>query len=167
MNESTAVFLIRDDVRAIEATYEPDESPKLFKTFDPSIKVDDFVVVPTDTRHKMTVCKVTDVDLDIDVETTQTVKWVIGTISPEDFEKLKEAEAEAISLIKHAQKRKRRAELRDALLDEKARRELELTALPLKVENGNPAPPPAPTNQDEHTDMAWHRVDSEDDEPAF
>lgn len=152
MNESTAVFLIRDDVRAIEATYEPEESPKLFKTFDPNIKVDDFVIVPTDTRHKMTVCQVTDVDLDIDVETTQTVKWIIGTISPEDFEKLKEAEAEAISLIKHAQKRKRRAELRDALLDEKARRELEgLTDLPLKISNGEavPPPPPAPLDTDE------------------
>ena len=81
MNHSTAIFLINNDVRAIAVTYEKIDLAKdttkmmkyqaaylsggrlpdgavVFKTMDTAIKVDDFVIVPTDTRHGMTVCKV-------------------------------------------------------------------------------------------------------------
>jgi len=126
MNESTAIFLISDEIRAVEATYESDDDacPKLFKTFDLGVAVGDYVVVPTDTRHHMTVCKITSVDLDIDVETTQEVKWIIGTVDPADYEDLKRQEQNAVTMIKHAQKRKRRQEMREALLDAQAEQEL-------------------------------------------
>lgn len=77
MNYSTAIFLINKDVRAIAVTYEKIDmnqdttkmkfsAPYLsggklptgatvFKTMDPKVKVDDYVTVPTDTRHGMTV----------------------------------------------------------------------------------------------------------------
>ena len=60
MNYSTAIFLISDEVRAINVTYERDGDAKrtLFKTFSKTIKIDDYVVVETNTRHHMTVCKV-------------------------------------------------------------------------------------------------------------
>lgn len=140
MNESTAIFLISDDIRAIEATYEAEESAsrKLFKTFDTSIKVDDYVVVPTDTRHHMTVCKVVGVDIDIDVETHQEVKWIIGTVNPADYESLKAQEADALLKIKHAQRRKKRQELREALLDAQAEEELKSLPLYKLDENGDP-----------------------------
>lgn len=74
MNYSTAIFLINPKVRAIAAIYEPDtdsrKAPRtVFKTFDQSIGVNDYILVPTETRHKMTVNKVVEVDVEPDLET--------------------------------------------------------------------------------------------------
>lgn len=130
MNYSKAIFLISDTVRAIEATYEAgeDASRTTFKTLNQDIKVDDYITVPTDTRHKMTVCKVVGVDLDIDLESSERIDWVIGTVDRADFEELQRQEDDAISKIKSAEKRRKRAELRDALI---ADAEDDLKALPI------------------------------------
>ncbi len=75
MNYSTAIFLINPKVRAIAAVYEPDtdnrKAPRtIFKTFDSTIEVGDYILVPTDTRHKMTVNKVVEVDVEPDLESS-------------------------------------------------------------------------------------------------
>ena len=118
MNYSTAIFLISDVVRAVEATYEShDDAPRtVFKTMDPSIKVDDFVVVPTTTRHEMTVCKIVAVDVEIDLDSGVTLDWVVGTVDRVDFEAIKKQEADAIATIKSAEKHRKREELREALI---------------------------------------------------
>lgn len=121
MNLSTAVFLINDNARAIMVTYESHEgAPKtMFKSFDKSIKVDDFVVVPTDTRHKLTVCKVVAVDVDVDFDSSAQVGWLIGKVSLADVNQIKEQEEVAIEAIKAAEKLKKKKELQasmDALL---------------------------------------------------
>lgn len=128
MNYSTAVFLINDAARAIYATYEAETSAKkeLFKTFDKTIKVDDLIIVPTDTRHKMTVCKVVEVDVDFDLETAQTVKWVIDKVSLAAFHKTLDQENVAIEAIKSAELRKKREELRTALFADHAAKLKEL-----------------------------------------
>ncbi len=118
MNYSTAIFLISDQARAVNVTYEKEEdAPKtMFKTLDPNIKVDDYVTVPTDTRHKMTVCKVVEVDVEPDLETSREVKWIVGVVDTVDFDQIKSQEGDAIARIKSAEKTRKRKELRDALL---------------------------------------------------
>lgn len=91
MNYTTAIFLISDQARAVNVTYESDDdAPRtMFKTLDPNIKVDDFVTVPTDTRHHMTVCKVVEVDVEPDLETSKEMKWIVGVVGTADFDQIK------------------------------------------------------------------------------
>lgn len=120
MNYSTAIFLINDNVRAVMCAYESKEhAPQtMFKTMDQTIKEGDFVIVQSGTRHGMTVVKVVDTDPEIepDFESREELKWIIGTIDLEDFEALKSQEDEAITAIKKAEKRKKRADLRKTLM---------------------------------------------------
>ena len=142
MNYSTAIFLISDAVRAIHVTYGPDTENtradrKLFKTFDTEIKKGDFVVVPTDTRHGMTVCQVAEADVDFDIETSAQVKWILGVVNTADADDIKRQEDEAIARIKRAEKRRRTEELREKLL---ADAEGDLKELPIYSPGGEPAP---------------------------
>lgn len=119
MNYSTSVFLINNHVRAIIGVYEPEDrqpKPTMFKTLDPSISVGDLVVVPTDTRHGMTVVKVSEVDADVDFDNTTVVKWVIQKVDRTAFDKTTEEERIAIETIKSAVTTQKRAQLRDAML---------------------------------------------------
>ena len=91
MNYSTAIFLISDDARGVLVSYETDSDGKgvkpfvLVKTLDKSISVGDHVVVETDTRHRMTVCRVEEVDAEPDFDSDQYIKWIVGTIRVQDF----------------------------------------------------------------------------------
>ena len=82
MNYSMAIFLISNQARAISVTYEADEkaAKTIFKTLDPSIAVGDYVVVQTDTRHQMTVCKVVETDIEPDFNSIALMKWIIGKV---------------------------------------------------------------------------------------
>ncbi len=92
MNYSTAVMLINPNIRAIKTIYEPEtergcaQTRYIFKTLDPSIKEGDYVVVPTDTRHEMTVVLVVEVDAEVDFESAIEIKWVINRVSTEESE---------------------------------------------------------------------------------
>lgn len=121
MNYSTAIFLINPKVRAIAAIYEPDtdarKAPRtIFKTFDQTISVGDFVLVPTETRHKMTVNKVVDVDVEPDLESSVQMNWVIGTVDRLMYEDVLKQEARAIDLMKAAEKTHAREELRKKMM---------------------------------------------------
>lgn len=121
MNYSTAIFLINPKVRAIAAIYEADtdtvKAPRtIFKTFDQTIAEGDFILVPTNTRHKMTVNKVVAVDVDPDLESSTQMQWVIGTIDPSIYEDVLKQEARAIELMKAAEKTHAREELRKKML---------------------------------------------------
>lgn len=121
MNYSTAVFLINDDARAIACSYEPaphNGKPvtTIFKTFDPDIKVGDYVVVPTDTRHHLTVIKVEETDVDVDFDSAARVNWIVGRVDKADYDDIMRKEDAAIAAIKSAEKRKKREELRAALI---------------------------------------------------
>ncbi|MDX2318315.1 MAG: hypothetical protein QNK44_07920 [Hyphomicrobiaceae bacterium] len=130
MNYSRAIFLISDEVRAVEVTYESHEgAPRtVFKTLDQDIKVDDFVVVPTDSRHNMTVCKVMAVDIEPDLESEKDMKWIIGVVNRSDFEDISSQEGDAITKIKAAERRRKSDELRKTML---AGAEEDLKALPI------------------------------------
>lgn len=117
-NQSTAVFLINDKTRAILATYEEgDNAPRtMFKTFDQSIDVDDLIIVPTGTRHRMTVCKVVEVDVDVDFNSGVTVEWVIGTVDTTEYQEVVRREKDALKTIRSAEVRREREKLKEALL---------------------------------------------------
>jgi hypothetical protein len=121
VNYSTAIFLINPKVRAIQAVYEPDteqrKSPRAtFKTFDPAVSVGDYILVPTETRHKMTVNKVVEVDVEPDLESAATIHWIIGTVDRAAYEEVLGQEARAIELMKAAEKTHAREELRKKMM---------------------------------------------------
>lgn len=126
MNYSTAIFLIDDRVRAILCQYEPEEFSKtgvkqyVFKTLDATIKVDDLVVVPTSTRYGMTVVKVIGVNTDFDFDGEIQLKWVVGKVDKPAYESILAQEEQALTIIRSAEKTKKRNELRDALLKDNA-----------------------------------------------
>lgn len=118
INYTTAIFLINQHARAIKTEYEKDGPTTIHKTLDPSIKVDDLLVVQTGTRHGFTVVKAVEVDVDIDLESTTPMKWIVKKLDIEEFEKLDAMEADAIEKIKSARLREKRNKLRDALLND-------------------------------------------------
>lgn len=129
MNYTTAVFLINNAVRAVICTYEAeDKAPRtMFKTLDKTIHVGDLVVVPTNTRHNMTVCKVVETDVDVDFDNQACVQWIVGKVDATQYQITVAQEADAITAIKSAEKTKKRNELRDAMMADV----VELKALPI------------------------------------
>jgi hypothetical protein len=139
MNYSTAIFLINKNVRAVLCNYEPDSPDKrvMFKTLDPNIREGDFVIVPTKTRHGMTVSKVAEVDVDVDFDSIAEVGWIVCQVDQAQYKITMAQEADAISVIKSAEKTKKRNELAAALLiDSKDA----LKALPITVMTGDSEP---------------------------
>jgi len=118
MNYSKAVFLINRDVRAVAGTYEAEDNAKrtIFKTLDPSVKVGDFCVVPTDTRHKMTIVKIVETDIDLDMESPEHINWIIGVVDRDDYESTLRKENTAIQRVKAAELREKRERMAEALL---------------------------------------------------
>lgn len=117
MNPSKIVFLVNESVRAVAVTYQPDDVTTTFKTFDPNIQVDDLVVVPSSTRHKATVCKVVEVDMEIDLSSPAKLDWIISRVDTESHVLTLAREDEAIKLVQANQRRKKAAELRADLFD--------------------------------------------------
>jgi hypothetical protein len=122
MNYSTAILLANSAVQVILASYDrdPDGKPlpgtiKPYKTLDERLKVGDFVVVPTDTRHRMTVVRVEEVDHDLDLDYAHELQWVIDRVDMAAFEKIKAGEAEAIAAVKSAEKKARRDAMAEKL----------------------------------------------------
>lgn len=142
MNYTTAVFLINDKVRAVYGTYEAgDNAPKtMFKTFNQAVVVGDFVLVPTNTRHNMTVVKITDVDIEFDIETAVKVEWIIGRIDLAAYEQMQAQEQAAITTIQSAEKNRKRKALREAIF---ADAETQLNKLPIAAIGHDTAIPAA------------------------
>ena len=146
MNHSLTVFLINDHARAMLCTYHREGDPELkggdaprtmFKTLDPSIKVGDYVVIPTESRHKMTVVQVAEVDVDPDFDSHAEVKWIIGRVDRADHEHLLALEAEAIKRVKHAEALAKRKKLAENLAGLDAE---QLKALPIADLGGSDKP---------------------------
>lgn len=138
MNYSTAIFLVNKSARAMSCSYEPKEhgSPEItiFKTLDPTLTVGDYVVVPTGTRHKMTVVKIEEADVDFDVDCPNQVGWIIGRVDKELYEETLRNEQAIIGQIKSAEIRKKREDLAEKLLADKVE---DLKALPMVEINGD------------------------------
>jgi hypothetical protein len=147
MNYSTAVFLINKHVRAVKATYEAGDSAgrEIFKTLDTAVKVGDLVVVPTNTRHKMTVVKVVETDVDVDFDSAAPMLWIVSRIDTRNHEICLSQEGDAVAAIKSAELRKKREDLRDSLLKDHMS---EIKALPIASMNGEAPAASAPETPD-------------------
>ncbi len=121
MNFSTAIFLVRSDIRAVAVSYDVDSEGKgirpfvMHKTADQTMGVGDYVVIPTDTRHGLTVARVEEVDLEVDFDNMTPAKWIVGALDLGAYENLLAKETEVIDAIKSAEKRRKREELADKL----------------------------------------------------
>lgn len=130
MNYSTAVFLINRDMRAMVCEYDPTNGDNLgsgtyhnasakidgknravFKTLDKDIKKDDYVVVQTNTRHCMTVVKVVETDVNVDLDSPTEVKWIVMKVDRTQHEKILADERAAVEAIKRAEFNKRRQDM--------------------------------------------------------
>lgn len=115
MNNSAIVFVLNDSVRGVKVSYEPGANTHLFKSLDPTIEVGDIVIVPTDTRHNFTCVKVTEVDVDPDLESSLDLKWIVGKADMAAYEEVLKNEKTAIAAVGKAEKARRRRELRESL----------------------------------------------------
>ena len=110
MNYSTSIFLINDNVRAIACIYDPAEERgpgrkrKIFKTFDKAIEVGDFVVVPTDTRLRMTIARVMEVDVIPEIETSIEMHWIVARVDRKAYEGVLADEGRYVAVIRDAEK---------------------------------------------------------------
>ncbi len=137
MNYSKAVFLINDAARAITCSYETGHPDGTFKTLDPDIQKDDLVVVPTTTRHGFTVVKVVNVDVNINLDSTEEIPWIVDRVDIESHNVRVEKETAAIEKVKSAEHRRKRAELLESLqLDQEAMEDLKLVAAPAADDKG-------------------------------
>ena len=135
MHPSRNVFLLRNDVRVIGCSYEPeagnfqDHAPvsNTFKSLDEDIKLGDFVVVPTDTRHKMTVMRVEEVDMEPLIESDSKIDWIIGVVDKSGFDEMQAQEKAIQAKIASAKRRKKQEELKAELLADMD--EADLTAI--------------------------------------
>lgn len=126
MDSTKIVFLINDQVRLIKTSYDTagapamgaDKSGYMFKTLDQSIQVNDFVVVETNTRHGLTVCKVTEVDLDVDFNDGISLKWAFSRVDSALIEDIRAKEAEAITAARRAELKRQRVQLRGDIFAE-------------------------------------------------
>lgn len=118
MNQSTLIFLTNQNARGIMVKYDPEDTKRnrLFKTLDASIAVDDMVVIQTNTRYGMTVAKVEEVDVEVDVEMTEPVNWIVQKVDHKAWQNRKASEDAMISQVLDIHKRERRAELQKKLL---------------------------------------------------
>lgn len=124
MNYSTAIFLINKSVRAVKVSYDQDKTQpgtpagnlQIFKTFDATLSKGEFVIVPTDTRWGMTVGRVEEIGVDVDLESSAQVGWLIGRADRGDYDAVVSEEETAITAIKSAEKRRRQEELIASLI---------------------------------------------------
>jgi predicted Mrr-cat superfamily restriction endonuclease len=122
MNYSTAVMLFNQDIRAVRVSYDPIDFAKsgasyIFKTLDPDIKVGDYVSIPTDTRHKITVAKVEEVEAEIDFDSTMEIKWIVSRVPTKEYEDILEDEQTWIAEMKKAQNRKKMEDIKTSMIE--------------------------------------------------
>lgn len=134
MNYSTAVILFNENIRVIKVIYEdPDVNSRqkeyLVKTLDQSIKKDDFVIIPTSTRHSMTVVKVIEIDVEVDFDSPVELKWIVSKVDKSTHDKILEDEKVWIDTMKQAEIKKKREDIRANITNLYADPKLETLAI--------------------------------------
>lgn len=123
MNYSTAVMLFNQEIRAVKVSYDPSDlvagkpRSQIFKTLDPDLKIGDFVTVPTDTRHKMTVGKIEEVDAEVDFDDLTEVKWIVSRVPVSEYEGILKDEQQWIAEMKKAQNRKKKEDIKKSMVE--------------------------------------------------
>lgn len=135
-NYSTAVMLFNENIRAIKVIYDTRENDKhqtsyMFKTVDPEIQKDDYVVIPTDTRHGFTVVQVEEVDVDVDFQDSKKIKWIVGKVDTPSYTNIIEEEEKWIDAIKASEKRKLKEEIKQNMMELYNDDETDISKLPI------------------------------------
>lgn len=130
MHPSRMIFAISDTVQCVEVQYDPENGPSKteHKTLIPDLAVDDMVVVQTRSRHKMTIGKVTRLNIEPDLDSSQEMLWAYSKVDAAAIGDLHQQEDDAIETIKKLERMKKRRELRDEWM---AGNGEELKALPI------------------------------------
>jgi len=115
MQSSKIVFIINDSVLAVKARYEDGATADTFKTFDQNLRIGDLVVVQSGTRHGMTVAKISEIDVEPDLESPVEIKWIVSKIDAAAFDRRIEDENEAIATVQAAERARKKAELRKTM----------------------------------------------------
>jgi len=122
MNPSLSSFLVEEKCRAIRVEYDPDfkannnyDTCRLYKTLDPSIKVDSLVVVPTRTRHGFTVVKVVEVDFTVNYTGNDEYRWIVGPVDKAAYDALLDADKAVMVKVGKIQENKMKRELMEAM----------------------------------------------------
>lgn len=137
MNYTTAVFLLNNQVRAVQCAYDfnPANGKPLdvytYKTLDPSIKVGDICVVETQSRVKHTCVQVIAVDVQIPLDDNIQYKWIVSKVDLAPHAEVLEKEQAAITLIRKGEEKRKREDMianTMAALDETSKAELKSIA---------------------------------------
>jgi hypothetical protein len=151
MNPTASVMLVEDSIRPCMVEYDPENyknnsGTTFFKCLDPNIKVDDLVIVTTNTRHGMTVAKVKKIgvaDVPVNFEGADMWGWVVGPVPHEQHKRILDTERQIVGRVQEAHTNKLKTELKDAMgLSKVSFKDLNLNeaaALPAP-----PVQPPAP-----------------------
>lgn len=155
MNYTTAILLVRSDIKVVAVSYEVNadgtgrEPFVNYKTPDPDLKVGDFVIIPTDTRHRLTVARVEVLDVEIDPASATPVNWLVSSaIDRTAYDSLLSAEANVIAAIKSAETRRAREELASKLLADNPELKQFGTLNVAALEGPAPVTPPAAPYRD-------------------
>jgi len=127
IHNSRTVFLLPGDQepRCVLATYLASEDAPTteFKTFDQSLTEGDYVVIPTEDRHKMTVVKITATTgadgkpIEPDLESPKKIDWIVGRVDRSAFEGVTAKEDHFLEVYRLAQKAQRKAEMQKTMFE--------------------------------------------------
>lgn len=123
MNPTAAVMLVEDSIRPCMVEYDPDNyknnsDNKFFKCLDPSIKIDDLVIVTTGTRHGMTVAKVKKIGVQevvVNYEGVDVWGWVVGPVPSEQHKRILATEASIVGRVQEATTNELKAKLKASM----------------------------------------------------
>ena len=122
MHDSNRIFLASDTVRAVKGIFEvdvnnqPTAKREYFKTFNTELKVGDLVNVETSTRHGVSVIKIAEIDVDIDVESNEPTRWILGKVETTEYEKFRTMEGDMVSEMKKAELKAKRDDMREKVM---------------------------------------------------
>lgn len=132
--------MVNKDLKAVIVSYEDGgRKQTMKKTFIQDLKVGEYVLVRTGTRHNATVCRVERINVNVDYSSTEEVGWVASRVDLEEFDRLEKLEEEVLFIIQNAERRAVEEEMRAKI---QAQCGPELAALQAKM-----LAPPAKTEE--------------------
>lgn len=123
VHKSKLIFLLDEvDVRVVAVSYEENGNTlnTPFKTMDTTLQVGDYVVVPTNTRWLMTVCRVEEIDVEPDLDMHE-IQWLRSSVDLSAYNDILVGETQLIAAANSAEKRALKAKLRaEMTIDQEA-----------------------------------------------
>lgn len=117
------ILLVNDGIRPVRVNYDPEykgsRESQLFLTFDPEIKKNDAVIIPTGTRHGATVAVVEEIDFTIDYDGPSQWRWIIGRVDTATYAEMLKQSDTIMNLVNAKQADAKRAELKKTLMMDK------------------------------------------------